>query len=189
MASFKICSVYNYKNRSKDVFLPDPTTLVGSEPCPKNVCMDRIRSHESLALLGRTALTSSEQSLFKSPIHVNGTIKNQVFLYEVRQMDFRDGETSTPLFWGDLQSYLSLKDPVKPKRFTKRPKGHPKLFNICEAKYADLRGTLLEIGHVSSKWILEYFLDADGVFVSDKPYFESLLQTWDKDPCQDGEAW
>ena len=158
-------------------------------PAMTLLCGDNARIHEILALLGRTSLGSTEQALFQQPIYVNDTTQNPIFLYEIQQLDHfqtnlsQRNQDDLPLFWSDLSQYLGLDEPARPKRFQEEKHSYPVVFNICESRYVELRQSLIEIGRVSAKWIREYFLDADNVIVSDRPYFESLLDTWSADPC------
>ena len=183
-------SFYNYQSKG-DESIPDARTMAGActTPVMRSLCGDHARIHESLALLGRTALESTEQALFQQPIHVNDTTKNPIFLYEIRQLDHfqsnltQRNQDELPLFWSDLSQYLGLNEPARPQRFQKEEHPYPIVLNICESRYDGLRRILIENGRVSAKWIREYFLDADNVIVSDRPYFESLLDTWSADPC------
>ena len=151
--------------------------------------------HENLALLGRTPLGPEEQSFFLEPIPVlPSPIPNSVFLYEIRQLDhFQENQSpddDLPPFWTDLSNYLGLSEPLQPTRYTGSTRDRPVAFNVCDPAYKAIRGVLTDIGDQSATWIRNYFLDADNVFVSDRPYFESLLETWKMDPCaaENGEA-
>ena len=139
-----------------------------------------------MALLGRTPLGDDEQSLFSAPILVNSKIENPIFLYETRQLDYREGRPSSsdslPVFWTDLQSFLGLKEPLVPNRFGAQAHASAGI-NICDERYQELRQHLVNIGVEASTWILQYFLDKENVFVSDREYFKSLVETWKTDPC------
>ena len=183
-------SIYNFKGRDYD--LPHPSSFLDEDIQCKHcgdVRISHSRFHESIALMGRTALkpNSMEQSLFRSPIHVAKPLSNPLFLYEVHQLDHRnESDVGLPLFWRDLREFLDIPPPeLEPTRFTgqshPRP-GHYQM-NICDDEFGELRSALMVGSRLAATWILEYLLDAPDVFVSDRPYFESLVRTWYTDPC------
>ena len=182
-------SLYNYFI-CLNVSLPDAEKVKGA--CPHGrvlVCTDRGRAHESLALMGRSALGPVEQALFQQHIDVNETTPNPIFLYESLQLNHLESDApdnkadGLPLFWLDLSQYLELDEPLKPGKLNGENHSTPDALNICEDRYGELRVTLTDIGRASAQWIRQYFLDADNVFVSDRSYFESLLDNWSTDPC------
>jgi hypothetical protein len=141
-------------------------------------------------------MSDSEQQLFDKPfrklIDVVPT-KGKVFLYEVSQLSDPDNDRSHK-FRTDLQDFLHLEQAIEPFIWFRPGRNHADeqkmdeinsmKINICDAKYGKLRAVLLHHSQQASKWMIDYFLHADGVIVSSKDYFaDTILKEWEVDPC------
>jgi hypothetical protein len=125
------------------------------------------------------------------PIH---NFFNKIFLIEIGQLSV-ENQTSADQFIIDLESFLNLRNNSLPKLKQHQPRHHidlnldvekikQNMVDICEPSYDDLRKVLLNIGIDASKWIREYFLNADSVYVSQREKFEDLILQWEVDPCE-----
>jgi hypothetical protein len=120
--------------------------------------------------------------------------KRRVYLYEVSQLSDKD-ETRSSAIRDDLRQFLGLREPIAPFIWFKPGKNHTrqglkrvekKKIDICDDRFATVRSTLMEQSVNASKWIREYFVDAEDVVVSSKEHFSDVLLTaWERDPCLD----
>lgn len=180
--------------------MPPAETLIGR--CRKgwyNVCTNRANFHVFLSNLGKTNITTNMEEMEYvdiplrqaiDPIHTN----RQVFLYEVSQLSDQDTKRSVQLRQ-DLQHFLHLQQPIPPFIWYKpgqnrttdhnhAPTAHSNKIDICDGRYNAIRAILLHHSKQASRWIRKYFIHAEGVIVSSKPYFENnLLPLWEVDPC------
>ncbi len=159
---------------------------------------NRAQFHIAMSRLGKTPLNSSdEMELLQNhtlPIH---NFSNNIFLMEIGQLSV-ENQTSADQFIMDLERFLNLRNNSLPKLKQHQPRHHidlkldiekieEKEIDICEPSYHDLRKVLLNIGIDASKWIREYFLKADSVFVSQRKKFEELILQWEVDPCENDD--
>ncbi len=61
--------------------------------------------------------------------------------------------------------------------------------DICQPIYDELRYVLLNDGQKTAKWIRDYFLDSEGVVVSQRERLEKILNTFSVDPCDVQEEY
>lgn len=120
-------------------------------------------------------------------------VPNPVFLFELEQLADKN-ETRRRQFGAAVQRYLGLEHEFKELPHV-RPgyqwndtaiqahKDRLKI-DICEPQYHPLRQDLLEQALLASKWIREVFLNLPDVHVSSRDYFESILDSWTRNPCQ-----
>jgi hypothetical protein len=192
-------SFYNFRVHNKIPMRP-AEELVGM--CGKrmfSVCTDRGNFHIFLRSLGKTNTTDPKEGQYIEPkllrrLQQFVKLKGQVFLYEVTQLSDKDEARSTSLR-DDLQQFLRLKEPIAPFIWFRPGKNHTrkelelvnsKKIDICEDKFTKLRSTLMAQSVNASRWIREYFVDAEDVFVSSKEHFSSvLMKSWERDPCLD----
>jgi hypothetical protein len=191
-------SFYNFRIHNK-ARMPPAEELIGH--CGggmHGVCTSRGNFHFSLRNLGKTNTTDPDESRYigmelrKFQRVISS--KRRVFLYEVSQLSDKD-ETRSTAIRADLQQFLGLKKPIAPFIWFKPGRNHTrqelkrierKKIDICDDKFAKLRSTLMEQSVNASKWIREYFVDAEDVFVSSKEHFSNvLLMAWERDPCLD----
>ena len=142
-------------------------------------------------------------------------LQGRIFLWEMTQLkndDHRhsDNQTTTTnsaavlrhsnvQFRNDLQHFLRLEHAL-PEMIWVKPgfahvnetiKAHitSQKIDICNDQYEQLRAVLLHQGTLAARWIRDYFLHADGVYVSQKEYFSQvILKRWGRDPCLDRRA-
>ena len=55
--------------------------------------------------------------------------------------------------------------------------------DICEPIYDKIRKLMVQEGHKTAQWIRDYFLDGEGVVVSQREHLEKILDTFSVDPC------
>lgn len=60
------------------------------------------------------------------------------------------------------------------------------LIHICDEEHDDVRKELVKIGKEAAKWITEYFIESEDVFVSSREEFVKLMDDWGHDPCEKG---
>lgn len=174
-------SHYNYKI-SGGFQKPPPEQMVGDE------LPDQIRYHVHLSLLGKTSMDDAERELLGPTLsnydYVH-PLPNKVMLYDISQLsDPTDGRDL--IFRRDLSDFIGFDHPLDgpPPQYTSRPGTEGWVpMDICEDKYIDLRGELMENAVNASTWIKEYFLDHPDVFVSSREHFKEILDSWLVDPC------
>jgi hypothetical protein len=126
-------------------------------------------------------------------------VPNPVFLYDTTQLESIDADDSSSSsrwiaqFGLDMANYLGLSSPLPPpprhspgKRLpnaTLQAQRNDKKIRICDSTYSEQRVQLLEIGSRAARWILDYLLLADNVFVSNPHHFRELLEGYSQDPC------
>ena len=134
-------------------------------------------------------------------------LKGRIFMWDISQLkqDNLDGagdvlQSSNAQFREDLRLFLRLDESlpemiwVKPgfnhsKNATLKDQVTSQKIDICDDQYLKLRSVLLEQGSLAAQWIRRYFLEAEGVFVSQKDYFSNVVLTsWTEDPCNKRRA-
>ena len=181
--------------------MPPAEALIGR--CRKgwnNVCTNRANFHVFLSNLGKTNITTNMEEMEYVDVHMRKAIdpiqtKRKVFLYEVSQLSDIDEERSLQ-FRQDLQYFLHLRQPIPPLIWYKPGQNRTtdnhntahvirvNKIDICDERYNAIRKILLHHSSQASQWIRKYFIHAEGVVVSSKAHFaNSILTTWDIDPC------
>jgi hypothetical protein len=183
-------SFYNFRHRhplQKGMTLPDPIELIGAcQGKGQGLCTDRAAFHGNLAIFGRTNMSDPrQQSLLRlrEKYELISPVENPIFLYDTSQL-YDQNKTRADQFKVDLQHFLDLQAPMPPPRnasTSSRPK--ETAVDICEERYKPVRKELLKIGDRAATWILDYFLDAPDVVVSNRPFFEEMVRSWRIDPC------
>jgi Sulfotransferase domain len=163
-----------------------------------------MRFHENLSLLGKTNLTEGERSLIGTPPsrimskereddilrsvgldpNDRAPVPNRVFLYDVAQADSPSDPIVAAQFRDDLSSFLGI-SPIPDNPSANKMTRHK--FNVCEDRFAPLRGRLLSLGGDMAEWILTYFIHHPDVTVSSPESFEAMLRSWSVDPCRMGD--
>jgi hypothetical protein len=205
-------SFYNF--RVNNYFqMPPAETLVGR--CAKRhqgLCTFRGNFHLFLANLGKTKIDTDPQERALIPLEYQKLIQpialqGRIFLWDISQLksdqelaahDTLPGEVrhSNAQFRKDLQQFLRLDYPL-PEMIRVKPGFHHgnnqtaaqlvavQKILICQDRYKELRQILLQQGKAAAQWIRDYFLEAEGVVVSQKEYFsEVILKRWEVDPCK-----
>lgn len=152
----------------------------------RGVCADLARYHVRLSLMGKTNVTDPAEDALLGPrrqkLAAWAPIPNEVFLYEIRQLDDSNA-TLQQKFLNDISQYLDLTTPFRLPRRKYIPHYTKVMFDICNPKYTRLRKTLLRIGQDASKWIINFFMEHPEVTVSSPEHFQRLLERWNLDPC------
>ena len=189
-------SFYNF--RVNNMFpMPPADKLVGR--CARRhqgLCTFRGNFHLFLANLGKTQIETDPQEQALIPTEYQKLIKpvplkGRIFLWDISQLN-----SDNPHFRQDLQEFLRLEEPlpemiwIKPGfSHEKNPLKHEinsKKIDICEDQYKELRDILLRQGTMAAQWMRTYFLEAEGVFVSQKEHFSNvILKSWERDICLD----
>eukprot|EP00985_Skeletonema_marinoi_P024856 scaffold17674_cov148-Skeletonema_marinoi.AAC.5 len=60
---------------------------------------------------------------------------------------------------------------------------YPEYIDLCQPEFDSLRKSLVKEGKKSSEWIVNRFVMAEDVVVSDVEYFREKLRAWGEDPC------
>ena len=116
----------------------------------------------------------------------------RVFLFEASQLHDADVARATR-FRSDLAAFLRLTTPLVD--FASVPEGRgqglkaplPGMIDVCAPEHAPVRAQLVERGRTSAAWIVDKFLAAEDVVVSDREHFAAAVRRWGVDPC-DGAA-
>jgi hypothetical protein len=170
------------------------------------VTLGRASYHDSLIHLGKTNMTSvAERSLIhytkRNDMKRNGIdasypkSPNPIYLYDTAQLSDTNDTRITRVL-RDIENFLGLTQPLDPplhfspgkkqadekQRIVDSKKAH-----ICEDRYKELRGQLLGIGKAAQEWILTYFLESPDVYVSNPEHFRSILEGYQRDPCEERE--
>ena len=194
---------------------PTDTVLGRCTRRHQGLCTFRGNFHLFLANLGKTNILADPQQQALIPTEYRKMIKpvplkGRIFLWDISQLkqDNPDGDASTSTeshqqhqhsnaqFREDLRQFLRLEEPlpemiwVKPgfthSNATVKDQVASQKIDICEDQYQQLRTVLTQQGALAAQWIRTYFLEAEGVFVSQKDYFSNVvLASWGRDPCRD----
>jgi len=200
-------SYYNYRavvlaNHGQYEF-PSPNSLMESTMF-NGVSGDRANFALPLSKLGKTKLGPGELKLlanmtvvkriderknavidYLEMIKSNRPNLGRVFLYDVEQLGDENVARATQ-FRNDLAAFLKLGNSLPPPGATNTNKDEsPYKIDICSDIYTNLRSTLLQHGKEMSEWLLEYFIESDDVFVSDKDFVKNILRAYSEDPCQE----
>ena len=190
--------------------MPPIETLIGK--CRRgmfNLCTFRANFHIPLANLGKTNITQDPEEykyvdikFRKRSLNPVPPSSRRVFLYDVSQLsqqkDDVDGKRAAQ-FRVDLQKYLRLEKPIPPMIWFKPGINHTdskviqatraRKIDICSDKYIELRSVLMKQALDTSRWIREFFVPAKDVYVSSPDYFlNTLMPSWERDPCLDRNA-
>jgi len=179
-------SYYNFRER-KGSDLP-PAEKMAGDGLPS-----RIYFHNHLSMLGKTdASDPKEQKLLsvltggkdKSDYGLEHyqSMPNEVFLYDVSQ-PFDKDEERNERFRRDVQSYLGLSQPLPPLEVRSTSRNFHYAIDICDPRFAMLRSDIMSVSRAASTWIRTYFLTLPDVHVSSPDYFDEILASWMKDPC------
>ena len=189
-------SFYNFRANNSNGKYPPAESKIGSGGGPKDVTTHRARFHDMLAQLGKTALTSKDEiQLLRDDFQFKTVTYSpvQVFLYDVNQLYASDIEST---FLKPLQQFLGLKLSLpKPPHVTPGKNITGELLrrveklkiDICDSRYDELRGVLVENGRQAQQWIIDYFLNSTDVFVPSQQSFEESLRRWATDPCLEND--
>lgn len=192
-------SLYNFRvsNVPWKTMLPTSQLTKGCISGSQGVCAWRASFHDFLSRLGKTPMSStSEKELLQLGIAPLKTKVGPVFLYEVSQLSENgdDGGVRSAQFRTDLKKFLGLQKDIHPfqhvdtsGRFdylahVKRQVDQNKI-DICKTEHDVIREVLMKKARASSKWLREYFIQSDEVFVSAREHFVSILESWMYDPC------
>ena len=181
--------------------MPSPKDLVGK--CRKgsyNVCSFRSSFHLYLSNLQLTPMGPEELQYFdteqqkaRNPYAGSRTVRPRVFLYELSQLTQSDKADEADLR-NALQAFLGLTTPIQPFIWFKPGIDHEdeekskliesKKIDICDDDFGPLRATLQKQAANVSRWVRKHFLDAPGVFVSNRDRFEEIMKYWEEEPCR-----
>ena len=162
-----------------------------------NVCLERAQFHWALGALGKVDLSNETseavQLMNRRPREVY-PLKGRVFLYDVDQLS-DSNETRSLEFRKSLQHFLHLRNPLPPLVWfkpgrqgkhlntTKQDQIAAKKINICDTEHDWFRGKVRAHAVNASRWLRQYFMKSPDVVTSSPDYFESILASWEIDPC------
>jgi len=169
--------------------MPPPSTLIGSKKVAKrDVYTELAQFEKSLMLLGKFNLMQDDFAWLEENRRTVLPIKNKVFLY--LQEQFQDENTTRfQQFLDDLLLFVGVEESkVTPDDFPHANSHANKLnaFDICDEVHKDVRDVLLSGGKATAKWFETNLENSRDIYVSDKEYFLSMVNTWGQDPCVSG---
>jgi hypothetical protein len=177
-------SFWNFREL-RDHDMPPPSTLIGSQKIAKRgVYTELAQFEKNLMLLGKFDLVHDDFAWLEENYKTVLSTKNKVFLY--LQEQFQDENTTRfQTFLDDMLSFVGVEEAkVTPDDFPhynvingKKP------FDICDEAHKEIRDVLLSGGKASAKWFEKNLENSRDVYVSDKEYFLSMVNTWGHDPC------
>lgn len=201
-------SLYNFRvqNLPGHKVLPHPNDLVGlCYPQRFGACTSKGDFAASMMNMGKQhypeprEATELEEEILSRYRRSNfnftdvPTMPNPVFLFELTQLgDVND--TRNELFRRDFSNFMGLKEllpalphaiPGKNRSVSEQLRRDARKIKICQAEFAPLREALMELSISNSLWIRQVFLVNPTVFVSSPEHFESIMEGWMKDPCED----
>ena len=181
---------------------PNTSELIG--PCLPNVtelvCTDRARFHYYLArVMGkRSTLSATPSDREVELLGVNASVVsslrakrgcNPILLFEIGQVEKTFDERER-LWLEDIRKFVGVKERFKkiihhkPQNVWGKENVQTKI-NICEDSHASVRSVLMKHSRNTAAWIREFLMNGDNnVMISNKTYFEELLETYDQDPCE-----
>ena len=144
-----------------------------------------------LMQLGKTSLDRDELSNMLDTLSTPDVRINRnplkVFIYTIEQLE-DSNTTRRTHFETDLQHFLGLESPFDD--FSSQAKSnvnkvtYPEYIDICQSDFDDLRKSLVKEGKKSSEWIVNRFVMAEDVVVSNVEYFREKVRGWREDPPQ-----
>jgi hypothetical protein len=202
-----------YNHRIQNGFLMPPAMNTTFQKClPQNmhVCIDRANFHFHLAKLGKTKLSSSNNSTSTSSgaeewkcftksqqkelqalVPIRKTA-NPLFLYDTTQLgDVNMMRQAT--FRRGVQDYLGLFQALPPALHvspgktnlneTVQAQRSAQKIRICDHGHQLQRRKLVAVGRQMGAWIRDYFLASPDVVVANRAHLEELLASYAVDPC------
>ena len=168
--------------------LPPPDMLRGA--CirgSRGICVQRAKFHDSLALLGKTALTDSEELMLLSKSQVSqarsmSPVPNKLFLYDISQIQDQN-QTRKALYMRDLSAFLGLDVSLVDESTEHISRNHGVFLDICDHHYSSLRSALMDVARSASLWIRRYLVQSEDVVVSSPDFFDHAVAGWMEDPC------
>jgi len=177
-------SFWNYRERIHHN-MPPPSTLIGSSKVGfQNVYTEIGQFEKHLMQLGKFILEEDDYAWLKENHKVVLPTKNKVFLY--LQEQFQDKNmTRFQKFLDNLLLFVGVGEAkVTPEDFPHYNKiSKEKPFNICDEEYKAVRDVLLTGGKATANWFQRNLENSRDIYVSDKEYFLSIVNTWGQDPC------
>ena len=170
--------------------IPSPHKLTNIHNAWHGVSTPGAQFDKYLQQLGKTSLNRTELSnlldtLSTSDVRINHN-PLKVFLYTIEQLEDTNTARRTQ-FEMDLQHFLGLKHPLDD--FSSQAKSnvnkvtYPEYIDICQPEFDSLRKSLVREGKKSSEWIVNRFVVAEDVVVSNREHFGEMLRAWGEDPC------
>lgn len=186
-------SFYNFHavNTPWKELLPTEKLAKRCIPGSLGICGWRASFVDFLYKLGKTDGTIKERKLLE--LNLNRVQVGDVFIYELGQLSDTN-ETRARQFRQDLASFLGLEGEMPPiphvntlGRFDYidawKEEAHARKIDICDDEHIYARRILQDKTERTSKWVREYLLGSNEVFVSSREYFTSILEGWMDDPC------
>jgi len=190
-------SYYNFRSRhmrgssnnnaTRQKALPPADALIGEcTPEGQGVCTDRANFQRNFGNFGKTPMnTTAEMRLLRIPREKQqylSEIPNPIFVYDTSQIYQEQFRIDLQRFVGldaELVAAANVSDSSSSSSSQKK-----QVLDICLPRYRNLRRELVDIGTRASSWMREYFLKMPSVYVSNRTQFESILETWQFDPCE-----
>lgn len=120
----------------------------------------------------------------------------KVFIMELDQfkVDSDREQQLADQFLIDMQNYLGLEHDLPPLYHHEskpvREEVEDYVIDICDEEHDLVRAELVKAGRDAYVWIRDYFVEAEGVVVSNKEHFLELIEKWQRDPCEEEtERW
>ncbi len=190
-------SFYNHRIQNTGK-MPKPSKLVsGCGKDSQGVCGTRSQYHLALVRLGKTNYTAEQDAfsetewahlLKDAPVRT----PNPVFLYDTEQLADKDPIRNEALR-KDIAAFLGLTVPLdenphlapgKSLNETLQAERDALKLNICLPEHSELREALLKFAQHAAHWIRTYFIYASDVYIGNPEHFESILESYMHDPCE-----
>eukprot|EP00617_Octactis_speculum_P015716 CAMPEP_0185747002 /NCGR_PEP_ID=MMETSP1174-20130828/5674_1 /TAXON_ID=35687 /ORGANISM="Dictyocha speculum, Strain CCMP1381" /LENGTH=401 /DNA_ID=CAMNT_0028422005 /DNA_START=77 /DNA_END=1283 /DNA_ORIENTATION=- len=169
--------------------MPPPSTLIGSSKVGSQGVYTEIGQFEKyLMQLGKFSLRKDDYAWLSENDKVVLPTKNKIYLY--LQEQFQDENvTRFQKFLDDLLSFAGVGEAkVTPDDFPHNNVVHKvKPFNICDEEHKAVRDVLLAGGKATANWFQRNLENSRDIYVSDREFFLSLVNTWGQDPCVSGK--
>mmetsp|Transcript_18726 Transcript_18726/g.53860 ORF Transcript_18726/g.53860 Transcript_18726/m.53860 type:complete len:416 (+) Transcript_18726:98-1345(+) len=188
-------SFYNFRavNTPWKELLPTQKLAKRCIPGSLGICGWRASFVDFLYKLGKTDGTFKERELLELNLNRVKQV-GDVFIYELGQLSDTN-QTRVRQFRQDLARFLGLHGEMPPiphvntlGRFDYieawKEEAHARKIDICDDEHIYARRILQDKTERTSKWIREYLLQSNEVFVSSRDYFTAIVKGWVDDPCR-----
>lgn len=163
----------------------------------QGVCGSRAHFHLPLVRLGKTNYAAERDAFSQKEwdhLLKDHPVRspNPIFLFDTDQLGDTD-PVRLATFRRDVQTFLGLSMPLleehphyspgKKLNATTQAERNELKLDICQEQHAPLRQELLTASQHAAFWIRTYFLKAPDVFVSSPDFFDQIMDSYMRDPC------
>jgi hypothetical protein len=187
-------SFYNFRavNTPWKELLPTSKLAKRCIPGSLGICGWRASFVDFLYKMGKTEGTLKERELLELKLNRVNHV-GDAFIYELGQLSDTN-QTRARQFRQDLARFLGLRGEMPPIPYVNtigrfdyidawKGEAHKRKINICDDEHSYARRILQDKTERTSKWIREYLLQSNEVFVSSREHFTAIVAGWMDDPC------